>query len=178
MKFTIILSVVAAAASFAAADVATQDKVFKAYTSPSFAISSADIQFRHQSNKNAYYGALKTFNNLITPKEFPKTAQPLAIIRPSKANNKGIGQVVKTAKEHGLRVSARSGGYQSGYSSNMAAIDNKKQDFVLVDLSKLNKVKVDPKRRTATAEPGVTGLELYTETIITVSTLLDPTPAV
>ncbi|KAI9239732.1 MAG: hypothetical protein BYD32DRAFT_410445 [Podila humilis] len=47
----------------------------------------------------------------------------------------------------------------------MAAIDNKKQDFVLVDLSKLNKVKVDPKRRTATAEPGVTGLELYTETI-------------
>ncbi|KAF9320332.1 hypothetical protein BG003_006529 [Podila horticola] len=165
MKFTVILSVVVAAASFAAADVATQDKVFKAYTSPSFAISPADIQFRHQSNKSAYYGALKTFNNLITPREFPKTAQPLAVIRPSKANNKGIGQVVKTAKKHGLRVSARSGGYQSGYSSNMAAIDNKKQDFVLIDLSKLNKVKVNPKTRTATAEPGVTGLELYTELI-------------
>ncbi|KAG0324630.1 FAD linked oxidase domain protein [Podila humilis] len=166
MKFSIcILSVVAAVASFATADVATENNVFKAYNSPSFAISSTDIQFRHQSNKEAYYGALKTFNNLIYPHEFPKTAQPLAIIRPSKANNKGIGQAIKTAKKYGLRVSARSGGYQSGYSANMAAIDHKKQDFVLVDLSKLNKVEINPKTRIAAAEPGISGLELYNEAI-------------
>ncbi|KAF9342111.1 FAD linked oxidase domain protein, partial [Mortierella sp. AD094] len=121
--------------------------------------------FRQQADKESYYNSLKTFNNLITPKEFPATALPLAVITPTKTNNKGLEKVVKIAKKNGLRVSARSGGYQSGYSSNMAAIDNKKQDFVLLDLSKLNKVTVDPKSRTAVAEPGTTGLELYTETI-------------
>ncbi|KAF9417887.1 hypothetical protein BGZ94_009834 [Podila epigama] len=166
MKFSVcILTVVAAVASFASADVATQNNIYKAYTASSFPIAKKDIQFRHQSNQNAYFGALKTFNNLIQPREFPKTAQPLAIVRPCKANNKGIGQVVKAAKKYGVRVSARSGGYQSGYSANMAAVDNKKQDFVLVDLSKLNKVTINAKARTATAEPGATGLELYNETI-------------
>ncbi|KAF9582993.1 FAD linked oxidase domain protein, partial [Lunasporangiospora selenospora] len=106
-----------------------------------------------------------TYNNLITPKEFPETALPFAVVTPSKANNKGLGQVVKVAKEFGLRVSARSGGYQSGYSSNMAAVDNKKQDFVLIDLKKLNKVKVNPKTKIATAEPGATGLDVFSETI-------------
>ncbi|KAG0334332.1 FAD linked oxidase domain protein [Podila humilis] len=165
MKFTLcILSVVAAVAS-AAMDSATQEQVVQAYSAPTFPISASDIQFRHQADKDNYYDSLKTFNNLITPKEFPESALPFAIIKPSQTNNYGIARSVQTAKNHGLRVSARSGGYQSGYSSNMAAVDNEGQDFVLIDLSKLNKVTVNPNTRRATAEPGATGLELFTETI-------------
>ncbi|KAF9408409.1 hypothetical protein BGZ94_002318 [Podila epigama] len=165
MKFSLcILSVVAAIAS-AAMDPATEEMAFNSYTNPTFPIAPAEIQFRHQANKDSYYDSLKTFNNLITPKEFPASALPFAVITPSGANNNGIGRVVQTAKTYGLRVSARSGGYQSGYSANMAAVDNTNQDFVLIDLSKLNKVTINPAARTATAEPGATGLDLYTETI-------------
>ncbi|KAF9202188.1 hypothetical protein BGZ49_007629 [Haplosporangium sp. Z 27] len=151
-----ILSVVAAAAYAATANAAIH---------PNFPTANFDIQYRQQKNKDSYYGALKTFNNLITPKEFPPTALPFAVITPAKTNNKGLEKVIKAAKKNGLRVSARSGGYQSGYSSNMAALDNAHQDFVLLDLSKLNHVSVDPKKRIAVAEPGVTGLELYNEAI-------------
>ncbi|KAF9186566.1 hypothetical protein BGZ51_001920 [Haplosporangium sp. Z 767] len=165
MKFSICILSAVAAVAYAAADSATQDQLYKTYTSPSFRMDSVDIQFRHQKDQNKYYGALKTFNNLILPKEFPSTALPIAIVTPRKANNKDLGKVVKTAKDYGIRVSARSGGYQSGYSANMAVVDKKHEDFVLLDLSKLNKVKVNPKTMTATAEPGVTGLELYTEAI-------------
>ncbi|KAG0349313.1 hypothetical protein BG005_011048 [Podila minutissima] len=165
MKFTFcILSVVAAVAS-AAMDAATQTQCYQSYTASTFPIPATDIHFRDQGNKESYYQSLKTFNNLITPKEFPESALPFAVVKPSVANNRGIGKVIQTAKTYGLRVSARSGGYQSGYSSNMAAVDSNQQDFVLVDLSKLNKVTINPKARTATVEPGATGLELYTETI-------------
>ncbi|KAG0053341.1 FAD linked oxidase domain protein [Gryganskiella cystojenkinii] len=165
MKISFIILSAVAAVAYAAADQKTQDQVFQTYTAPSFPLSASEIQFRQQKNADSYFAQLKTFNNLITPKEFPASALPLAIVTPEKANNKGLGKAIKVAKKNGLRVSARSGGYQSGYSANMAALDNAKQDFVLLDLSKLNKVTIDPKRRTATAEPGTTGLELYTETI-------------
>ncbi|KAG0361959.1 hypothetical protein BC939DRAFT_457508 [Gamsiella multidivaricata] len=165
MKFSLCILSVVAAVACAATDVATQQKVYKSYTSPDFPRDSVDIQFRQQKNKDSYYDALKTFNNLILPKEFPESALPLAIVTPSKANNKGLEKAIKVASQFGLRVSARSGGYQSGYSSNMAAVDNNREDFVLLDLSKLNKVTINPKARTATAEPGTTGLELYTEAI-------------
>jgi FAD/FMN-containing dehydrogenase len=143
----------------------TQDQFTKTLSSPSFPFTSSEVQFRTQPNKSAYFGALKTFNNLILPTEFPATALPFAIITPSKANNQGIERAVKIAKEYGLRVSARSGGYMSGYSANMAAVDKEDEDFLLVDLSKLRKVVVDPKKRTATAEPGATGADLAHETI-------------
>ncbi|KAF9185795.1 hypothetical protein BGZ51_002439 [Haplosporangium sp. Z 767] len=165
MKFSLCILSAIAAVAYAAVDSETQDKVYKSYTDSSFPISPIDIQFRWQRNKDAYYGALKTFNNLITPKEFPATALPLAVITPSSANNRGISLAVKIASDFGIRVSARSGGYQSGYSSNMAATNSRWQDFVLIDLQKLNKVTVNPNARTATAEPGATGLELYTEAI-------------
>ncbi|KAF9942321.1 hypothetical protein BGZ67_002043 [Mortierella alpina] len=165
MKFSFCILSVVAAVAYAAADVATQDKVHRTYTSANFPLKSSEFQFRQQKDKNAYYGALKTFNNLIQPKEFPASALPLAIVTPRKGNNAGLGKVVKVAKKYGLRVSARSGGYQSGYSSNMAALDKKHEDFVLLDLSKLNKVTINPKARTATAEPGTTGSELYSEAI-------------
>ncbi|KAF9367985.1 hypothetical protein CPB97_005090, partial [Podila verticillata] len=165
MKLTFcILSVVAAVAS-AAMDATNQTECYQTYTAPSFPIPAVDINFRDLGNKESYYQSLKTFNNLITPKEFPESALPFAVVKPSQTNNRGIARVIQTAKAFGLRVSARSGGYQSGYSSNMAAIDNNGQDFVLIDLSKLNKVTINPKARTATVEPGATGLELYTETI-------------
>lgn len=168
MKIAIcILSVVAALASSssAAMNPASLDRFTKACSSPSFPFAPSEVQFRAQSNKSAYFGALKTFNNLILPTEFPATALPIAVITPTKANNKGIERAVKVAKEYGLRVSARSGGYMSGYSANMAAVDREDEDFVLVDLSKLRKVVVDPKKRTATAEPGATGADLAHETI-------------
>ncbi|KAG0216944.1 hypothetical protein B0O80DRAFT_422057 [Mortierella sp. GBAus27b] len=165
MKFSLCILSVVAAVACAAADVSKQSQVYKAYTSPVFPRDSVDIFFRNQQDQGSYFDSLKTFNNLILPREFPATALPFAVVRPRKANNKGLGKVVKVAKEFGLRVSARSGGYQSGYSSNMAAVDNKKEDFVLIDLSKLRKVTIDPKKRTATAEPGATGLDVYTETI-------------
>ncbi|KAF9997188.1 hypothetical protein BGZ65_007220 [Modicella reniformis] len=165
MKFSLCILSAVAAVACAAADITTQNQVYKAYSSPIFPKDSVNIQFRHQKDQGSYYDALKTFNNLILPKEFPASALPFAIVTPKKANNKGLGKIVNVAKEFGLRVSARSGGYQSGYSANMAATDNNKEDFVLVDLSKLNKVTINPKARTATAEPGTTGLELYTEAI-------------
>ncbi|KAF8932557.1 hypothetical protein EDD21DRAFT_178662 [Dissophora ornata] len=165
MKFSLCILSVVAAVACAAADVTVQEKVYKTLNSPAFPKDSVTIQYRQQHDKDSYFGALKTFNNLILPTEFPETALPLAVVTPVKANNKELGQVIKVAKKFGLRVSARSGGYHSGYASNMAAVDNKKQDFVLLDLSKLNKVSINPKARTATAEPGTTGLELYTEAI-------------
>ncbi|KAG0315229.1 hypothetical protein BGZ99_007597 [Dissophora globulifera] len=165
MKFSLRTLSIVAAITCTATDAATHSAIVKAYPSPAFPKGSVDIQFRQQKDKDSYYSALKTFNNLILPQEFPQSALPLAIVTPKTANDLGLGKIVKIAKEFGLRVSARSGGYQSGYSSNMAAVDSNKEDFVLVDLSKLNKVTVDPRLHTATAEPGTTGLELYTEAI-------------
>ncbi|KAK3805353.1 MAG: hypothetical protein J3Q66DRAFT_360749 [Benniella sp.] len=165
MKITFCILSAVAAVACAAADLKTQSQVYKAYNSPAFPRDSVEIYFRNQKDQDSYYGSLKTFNNLILPKEFPASALPFAVVKPLKANNKGLGQVVKVAKDFGLRVSARSGGYQSGYSSQMAAVDNNKEDFVLIDLSKLNKVTINPKARTATAEPGATGLDVYSETI-------------
>ncbi|KAI7824308.1 hypothetical protein BC939DRAFT_449981 [Gamsiella multidivaricata] len=165
MKFSLCILSAIATVAYAAADQATQDQVYQSYTAAVFPIPPNDLQFRWQKNKDAYYGALKTFNNLITPKEFPASALPLAIVAPSKANNRGIGRAIQVAKNFGLRVSARSGGYQSGYSSNMAAIDSNQEDFVLIDLHKLRQVTINPKTRTATVEPGATGLDLYTQAI-------------
>ncbi|KAF9363345.1 hypothetical protein BGX34_004362 [Mortierella sp. NVP85] len=142
-----------------------QDQLYQAFTTSTFPVPLVDIQFRRQKNKDAYHVALKTFNNLITPEEFPSAALPLAIVTLSEANNSSIGRVIQDAKNLGLRVSARSGGYQSGYSSNMTAVDDCRQNFVLIDLCKLNRVLVNPQTRIAIAEPGVTGLDLYTETI-------------
>ncbi|KAF9904565.1 FAD linked oxidase domain protein [Lobosporangium transversale] len=158
-----ILSIVAAAASFAAA--ADPDQIQKSYSSIVFPKDSVQIQLRQQKDQSSYFNALKTFNKLISPLEFPEHALPAAIITPLRANNNGLGKIVKVSRELGLRVSARSGGYQSGYSSNMAAVDSNREGFVLLDLSKLNKITINAKARTATAEPGVTGLELYNETI-------------
>ncbi|KAF8927672.1 hypothetical protein EDD21DRAFT_385041 [Dissophora ornata] len=165
MKVTLCILSTIAAVAYATASTATQGHVYNSYTASSFPIRSSDIQFRSQSNKDAYYSSLKTFNNLITPKEFPDTALPFAVVTPSSANNRGIGRAVKIARDYGFRVSARSGGYQSGYSSNMAAIDSSSQDFVLIDLQKLNQVTINPKDLTATAEPGATGEDLYSQTI-------------
>ncbi|KAG0329280.1 hypothetical protein BGZ99_002829 [Dissophora globulifera] len=155
----------AAAIVIAAFDPSPQNHVYQSYTAPFFPISLRDIQFRSQKKNDAYYRALKTFNNLIALDEFPATALPFAIVTPSSANNHGIGQAIRTASEVGIRVSARSGGYHSGYSSTMAAVDSYLEDFVLIDLHKLDRVTVNPEDQTAIAEPGATGQDLYEETI-------------
>ncbi|KAG0222901.1 hypothetical protein BGW41_005799 [Actinomortierella wolfii] len=168
MKFSLfLLSAVAAVASAASLGEQVPEgnqPLYNSFTSPQFPVSPIDIEFRFQSNKNAYFNSLNVYNQLIRPREFPQHALPLAVVKPSSTNNEGIAATVKIAKDLGLRVSARSGGYMSGYSSNMAAVDNKYQDFVLLDLSKLRKVKVNPTTKIAEAEPGVTGAILAAET--------------
>ncbi|KAG0229873.1 hypothetical protein B0O80DRAFT_448219 [Mortierella sp. GBAus27b] len=151
--------------TIAVAGSAVQSQLYQVFTDPTFPVPHADIQFRWQENKDAYYAAIKSFNNLITPEELPATALPLVIVTLSAANNGGIERVIQTASDLGLRVSARSGGYQSGYSPSMAAVDDSHEDFVLIDLHNLSHVEVNPQERTAIADPGVTGQDLYTETI-------------
>ncbi|KAF9574343.1 hypothetical protein BGW38_008332, partial [Lunasporangiospora selenospora] len=164
MKFSLCILSAVAAIAYAAVDPAVQDEVLQSYSKTNFS-RSLDVQFRHQSNQDAYFDSLKTFNNLITPREFPESALPLAVLTPRKSSNYDIAKAVQVAKKNGLRVSARSGGYMSGYSANMAVTDKTTEDFVLFDLSKLRKVTVNPSARTATAEPGATALDVYTETI-------------
>ncbi|KAF9972410.1 hypothetical protein BGZ73_004473, partial [Actinomortierella ambigua] len=168
MKFSLfLLSAVAACASAASLgeQVAPENQpLYDSFTSSTFPVSPVDIEFRFQSDRNAYYKSLNVYNQLIRPSEFPSYGLPLAIVKPSSSNNAGIAAAVKVAKDIGLRVSARSGGYMSGYSSNMAVVDNSWQDFVLIDLSKLTGLKIRADKKIAEAEPGVTGAILAAAT--------------
>lgn len=61
------------------------------------------------------------------------------------------------AREHGLRVAVRGGGHSiPGFSTC--------DDGIVIDLSGLRSVHVDPRARTATAEPGATWAEFDRET--------------
>ncbi|KAF9167491.1 hypothetical protein DFQ26_004444 [Actinomortierella ambigua] len=168
MKFSLfLLSAVAACASAASLgeQVSPENQpLYNSFTSSEFPYSPVDIEFRFQSDKDAYFKSLNVYNQLIRPHEFPSHALPLAIVKPTKGNNTNIAAVVKVAEALGLRVSARSGGYMSGYSANMAAVDKASQDFLLVDLSKLQGIKISADKKIAEAEPGVTGALLAAET--------------
>jgi FAD/FMN-containing dehydrogenase len=61
---------------------------------------------------------------------------------------------VNHAREHGLKVSVRSGGH-SWYGIHL------RDGNLLLDLSRLRQISVDPKARTAVVQSGVVGMEVY-----------------
>ncbi|HEX2292041.1 MAG TPA: FAD-binding oxidoreductase [Gaiellaceae bacterium] len=77
--------------------------------------------------------------------------RPAVIIRP--ADVQEVARVVSLARESGLELAVRSGGHSAtGHSSTEGGI--------LLDLSSLNGVEIDPERRLARVEAGATAEEL------------------
>ena len=60
-----------------------------------------------------------------------------------------VAQAVKFARSHNLPVSVRSGGHNT---TGLALVD----DGLVIDLSQMKRIEVDPARRIARAEPGLT----------------------
>ncbi len=85
-----------------------------------------------------YESARKVWNGMIDRK-------PAVIIQCR--NRDDVAQAMKFAKEHNLIVSVKGGGH------NVAG--NAVCEGLMIDLSKMKEIEVDPEKRTATAEPGV-----------------------
>ncbi len=64
-----------------------------------------------------------------------------------------VAQAVRYAREHDLKVKARSGGHSWTASSL-------RDGSLLIDLSRMTRIEFDPETRVATVEPGVRGREL------------------
>ncbi|MFC7070088.1 FAD-binding oxidoreductase [Halobaculum lipolyticum] len=93
---------------------------------------------------DAYEEARRVWNGLAD-------ARPVAVAYPTTAA--GVARVVETARRTGLGIATRSGGHSS--------VGTSTGDGVLVcDVGAMRGVEVDPERRTATVEPGVTVGEL------------------
>lgn len=73
--------------------------------------------------------------------------QPAFIVRCETAQD--VAYAVKLARRHNLPVAVRSGGHNS---NGFALVD----DGLVIDLSGMKRVTVDPLRRTAVAQPGLT----------------------
>jgi len=86
-----------------------------------------------------YDGARRVFNAMIDKR-------PAAIARCTGAAD--VVECVKFAREHGVMVSVRGGGHGV---AGMAICN----DGLVIDLSTMKTVRVDPKRRVARADPGV-----------------------
>src|SRR5579875_1822418 len=101
-----------------------------------------------QSNDEGYEEARKVWNRRIDKR-------PAMIVRCA-----GVSDVltcVRFAKKHGLVVAVRGGGHNV---AGNATCDG----GMLIDFSKMKSVRVDPRNRTAQAEPGLTWSELDRET--------------
>ncbi|MBR7834391.1 FAD-binding oxidoreductase [Actinospica durhamensis] len=70
------------------------------------------------------------------------------------ADDRDVAAAVDHAREHGLKVTVRSGGH-SWYGIHLRG------DCLLLDLSRLRGITVDPQARTAAVGSGVVGLEVY-----------------
>jgi FAD/FMN-containing dehydrogenase len=91
------------------------------------------------SGDAGYDAARAVFNGMIDRK-------PGLIVQP--ANTADVEKCVKFAKEHGLLVSVKGGGHSApGY----GVCD----DGLMIDMSSMQAITVDPKKRTAVAEGGV-----------------------
>jgi FAD/FMN-containing dehydrogenase len=95
-----------------------------------------------------YDEARRVFNGMID-------RRPAAIARCTGAVD--VMECVKFAREHGVAVSVRSGGH--GVAG--LAVCN---DGLVIDLSRMKTIHVDPKRRTVRSDPGVTLGEFDRET--------------
>src|SRR5918995_3917896 len=77
--------------------------------------------------------------------------RPAVIIRPADA--KEVGRVVSLARDTGLELAVRSGGHSgAGHGTSEGGI--------VLDLAEMNALEVDPERRTAWAEAGLTAGEV------------------
>jgi len=76
---------------------------------------------------------------------------PGAIVRAANAND--VAAAVDFAREHGLPLSVRSGGHSL---AQLSVID----DALVVDLSRLKRVTIDPETRLARVQPGATSGDL------------------
>jgi FAD/FMN-containing dehydrogenase len=77
--------------------------------------------------------------------------RPAAIVRPPDAN--GVARVVSLARESGIELAVRSGGHSS-------AGHGVCEDGIVLDLSRLKALEIDPARRIARAETGLTAGEV------------------
>ncbi|ORX80226.1 FAD-binding domain-containing protein [Basidiobolus meristosporus CBS 931.73] len=159
-----LLSLLAAAAQLTLA----QESVFSSLAQNATYRSQAEFYIRDgpEAQHNKYLAALKFFNNLYQPEELPKTALPLAILKLHPKQEYDLSWLVEAARVTGIKISARSGGYHSAYASVLPVngVKETPREFVLVDLSSLKGITIDPKRKIAVVEPGVTGSELYDAT--------------
>src|SRR5215207_6681826 len=92
------------------------------------------------SGDSDYDAARAVFNGMID-------RRPLAVIRPVDASD--VVGCIAFARRHGLPLSVRGGGHSvAGHAVRDGAI--------MLDLSGMKTVRVDPKTRTVRAEPGLT----------------------
>jgi FAD/FMN-containing dehydrogenase len=77
--------------------------------------------------------------------------RPRAIVRAADAQD--VATVVRYAREHSLPLAVRSGGHSLAY---LSVID----DAIVVDLSQMARVSVDPEARIARVQPGATSGDL------------------
>ena len=82
---------------------------------------------------------------------FTVDRRPLAIVRAADARD--VAAVVRYARDHGLPLAVRSGGHSLAY---LSVID----DAIVVDLSDMARVSIDPGARIARVQPGATSGDL------------------
>ncbi|HRD54935.1 MAG TPA: FAD-binding oxidoreductase [Parachlamydiaceae bacterium] len=110
--------------------------------------SCPDLSGRMVTREDPKYTTARLVSNYNTS----KNKFPHSIIYARTA--KDVQNAVLFAKCHNLSVRIRSGGHNhESYSTG--------QDALVIDVSEMKDVKVDPKTHIATIEPGLTNLELY-----------------
>jgi FAD/FMN-containing dehydrogenase len=82
---------------------------------------------------------------------FTVDRRPLAIVRAVDAQD--VATVVNVARDHSLPLAVRSGGHSLAY---LSVIDN----AIVVDLSHMARVRIDPEARIARVQPGATSGDL------------------
>src|SRR5215218_174651 len=82
---------------------------------------------------------------------FTVDRRPLAIVRATDARD--VATVVNYARDHSLPLAVRSGGHSLAY---LSVID----DAIVVDLSEMARVSIDPEARIARVQPGATSGDL------------------
>ncbi|KAM0860965.1 hypothetical protein ACQ4PT_046203 [Festuca glaucescens] len=87
----------------------------------------------------------------------PATARPpLCILTPTKASH--VQAAVRCGRYHGVRLRVRSGGHDN---EGLSYRSQRPEVFAVVDLAKLDAVRVDPRGATAWVDSGATIGELY-----------------
>ena len=77
--------------------------------------------------------------------------RPLAIVRAADADD--VAEAVNFARDNGVPLAVRSGGHSLAY---LSVVD----DALVVDLSEMNRVDIDPETRIALVQPGATSGDL------------------